>query len=179
MIVRDHNHPTMQYGGSANPPFEHIAYVSGLWNGLTGTATCPDNGLTNFESSSWVYYLSLMCGAQAAALGPYGGSVHFSPPFSDASNFKKLVTAGRGIGNVAAHETGHQISFSKSLSSMDCEGTTDVPCGEPGDYWDPAGLFEYWQNPDWNYIDYSPPIHWLPINVCRITMYLLDKKNCK
>jgi hypothetical protein len=175
-IVKSGASPTMQYGGSNNPQFDHNVFVGGWWRGAQNGDYCPMNGITSDFKHSLVYYLSLMCGAQVA-LGPYGNSSHFSPPTSDTANFQKLVTAiGNAIGNVAAHETGHQLAFNADpfkLTGMDC-GTSVKPCENGED-----AVYEYYMDSEWNYKDWKPPIHWQPSDQCTLEKYLLNSKTCR
>jgi len=108
------------YGGSYNSflLFDHIVYIDGDWYTFDGT---PAPGYTTRGDSSWVFYSNVVNYAEAL-LGPYGKQLlDWTPPLSDAAAMQKLVDAiGRGIGNTAAHETGHQISFTVPLPGMEC-----------------------------------------------------------
>jgi hypothetical protein len=163
-IVSRHQAITNLYGGSSNPTsFEHTIFIDGSWK--TATSLCPSTGLTDTTSYSWAFYLSIMCGAQI--------ELSSRPPFSDTANFKKLVTAiGKGIGNVATHETGHQLAFigpyKYPLLELDC-GTEAKPC-EGG----VNSVYEFYQDDEWNYVDWTPPIHWEPGDKCNLQRYLLN-----
>ena len=171
--------PTSQNNSKSPTPFDHTVYVDGSWQFTNSQSLqCPATGLTKSTSFSWAFYLSTMCGAQVE-LGPYGNSNDFTPPFSDANNFQKLVTAiGKAIGNVAAHETGHQLSFQVNsnkypLTNMDC-GTAAQPCEDNID-----SVYEFIHDDTWNYVDWKPPIHWQPSNQCSLVKYLLNTSSCK
>lgn len=118
-----------------------------------------------------------MCGAQVN-LGQYGKSNDFTPPFSDPTNFQKLVTAiGKGIGTIAAHETGHQFSFVNKciktpVLNMDC-GTEVKPC--QGNI---NSVYEFYHADTWNFID-NPPIHWQPVNQDILATDLLNSASCE
>lgn len=143
---------------SVNPPFDHTAYVDGEWFVKEGPG-CPHPGDTKNPNWSWVFYMSIMCDAQRH-LGPYGNSTYFTPPFSDSANFQKLAAAiGRGIGNTAAHETGHQISFDSRfrLPGLDCgPGSPEGKACDGG----LNSVYEAAEAGGWNYIDWNPPIDW-------------------
>jgi hypothetical protein len=152
----------MLYGGSITPDhFEHTLYIDGQWF-LNEGPGCPHPGKTTNPNWSWVFYMSIMCDAQHN-LPPYGNLAYFSPPFSDAANFAKLAAAiGRGIGNTAAHETGHQIAFSAALPGMDCgPGSTSGRTCEGAN-----SVYEAQEAGPWNYLNnYSPPIQWEPTDL--------------
>jgi hypothetical protein len=162
--------PVMQYGGSANPPFEHTIYVDGSWFDQGTGLTKPGN-----SHYSWAFYPNLLDAAEMA-LGPYGHSVHFTPPFSDETSMLKLLTAlGRGIGNTAAHEVGWQLSqpgaaYDKCLvGGMDCTSNT---CEDPH-------VYESEGADQWKFVDSNPPIHWQSFNQRNIGKYLVNDSTCK
>jgi hypothetical protein len=74
---------------------------------------------------SFIYYPHVLYNAELA-LDPGGGSARFVP-VSHVDYRRLLAALGRGIGNTAAHETGHQLS----LPGMDCgnrEAPDKIPC---------------------------------------------------
>lgn len=167
-IVSSKQKTTILNGGSKSPDnFEHTAYVDGTWFSNEGPG-CPHFGLTKSGSFNWVFYLSAMCAAQRN-LGSYGNSPNFTPPFSDTANFQRLVIAiGKGIGNVAAHETGHQISFSPFKLVMDCgPGSPSGTACENG----VNSVYEAAETGAWAFIDWTPPIHWQPSDVKILEQY--------
>jgi hypothetical protein len=181
VIVRKGYTPVMEYGGSPNPPFAHTVYVDGSWQGAPSGAGCPNAGQTFTNTWSKVYFLTLMCGAQIS-LGAYGSNPRFQPPMSDAVAFKKLVAAiGRGIGNIAAHETGHQLSFQGNFYKYPL---TNMDCDRP-EHFAPAcennvdSVYEYFEPADWDFVSWNPPIHWQSFNACNLVRYFLNSDTCK
>jgi hypothetical protein len=141
-------------GGSDNPPFEHIVYVDGTWFTFDQV---PASGLTQAGSFSWVFYPNIVNGAELV-LGPYKKLPDFTPYFSDIKNMLKLLTAiGKGVGNTAAHETGHQLNFTINLPGMEC-GPSSTDGKECED--DVNSVYEAASQGDWVFLDFSPPIHW-------------------
>jgi hypothetical protein len=176
-IVSKGNTPTMLNNSTTLTPFEHTVYVDGSWRFTDEeNLRCPATGYTSSKNVSFVYYLSVMCAAQVS-LGQYGTSEDFTPPFSDTVNFQRLVTAiGKGIGNIAAHETGHQYSFfTKCITSpvlnMDC-GTEKKHC-----QYNVNSVYEFYHADDWDFLD-SPPIHWQPENQDILATDLLNGASC-
>ena len=168
--------PINQNGNSNNPPFQHAIYIDGSW---AGGAPCPNGGLTTTPQWSRVYYLSEMCGAQfASAMGSYGNSPIFDPPFSDPTNFLKLVVAfGKGIGTTAAHETGWELTFAGSFTNGDQNHypLTEMKCGEAFSCENGVNsVYEYYEQANWNFVDWTPPITWEPTDRCNIERYLLN-----
>jgi hypothetical protein len=92
-------------------------------------------------------------------------------------NFQKLVIGiGKGIGNTAAHETGHQLSFQVykfPLTNIDC-GTDTQPCEGNID-----SVYEFYKSDDWDYVGWQPPIHWQSSNQCNLVKYLLNSNSCQ
>ena len=184
--------------------FEHTVYIDGHWmlssesprSGLVGLdATYPPNGYTTPANRNttdakikWsrAYYLPIMGNAQAA-LGCVGGgqcAAAVSPAYAkgnqdpDKTEFSQLMTAiGRGIGNVAAHETAHQLV---PFDLMDC-----VNSCESQDVYEAAGSTA---NYPWFYSEnafYKLPfsdtpikarLHWGSKVAAAIVDYLLPKK---
>lgn len=168
-IVRKGDVPRMFYGGGPLPYFTHTVYIDGSWFPVgTGNTTFSD---TTF---SWAFYPKIL-GAAETNLGSYGQSSAFIPPFTDSASMLKLMTAlGKGIGNTAAHEVGweiSQISDKYPLPYMDCNEHT---C-EGGDQY----VYESEGADEWKFVDWSPPIHWLPTDKCSIEKYLLNSDSCK
>jgi hypothetical protein len=175
-IIQGHYLPTWLPGGSDNLPFRHTIYVTGVWVPTEATGLgCPINGKTDSNSWSRVYYLALMCGAQFN-LGDYRQTNMFRPPINDKSAMLELVTGiGKAIGNVGAHETAHQLSFSILVPGLDC-GNENKPCQNNID-----SVYEFYKDSEWNYKDVTPPIHWEDNDSCNIQRFLLQDKNlpCK
>ncbi len=137
----------MQYGGSNNPRFEHTVYIDGSW-------FASGEGLTTRGDFSWVFYPKVIFNAEIA-LGPYGQSQDYTPPFSDLLGLLRLLAAvGRGIGNAAAHETGHQIAFTVPMPGMECgpESPVQKPC-EGGI----NSVYEAAAQNVWDFLPYNPP----------------------
>ncbi len=175
-------------GWKANPVspaqgFEHTVYVSGNWHlggdfalkgeptGQTqGVGNCSDTGIC-FTSNVW--YLDIMGYAQQALqFLPPGGKAPLSPtyPPSDptaAAQFVQVTTAiGIGIGNIAAHETGHQLG----LPQMDCSNGVNSACTEDYIYQNgnSSGLANEW------FYGAAPgeKIHWSSDALCTIYKFL-------
>ena len=164
-IVKNKYTPTSLNGGISSPAsFEHSVYVDGTWY-PEGTGNSP----FGVNSYSWVFYPKILAAAQEN-LGSYGQSRDFIPPFTDKASMSKLMTAlGKGIGNSAAHEVGHQLADSRNkyaVEYMDCSGSG---C-QGGDGY----VYESDAADPWKFIDWNPPIQWLPINKCNIAEYLLN-----
>ena len=139
----------------------HVALISGNIH--------PVYGGESFEghSPSWVYYGTAMNAAQ-----PFLQLTQQLP--SDASQtmtadqkaaFDKLLDGlGKGIGNTAAHEIGHQFN----LPYMDCdsppnnsyEGQPAGPtCPGPGDH---KLLYQYFKSEEPMFSKIGLPLHWSP-----------------
>ena len=155
--------------------FHHTVYIVGSWQGTTADSLeCPPDGVTLASSTySLVYYLSLMCAAQIR-LGPYQNSSTFTPPFSDAVNFQKFVTAlGNGIGNTAVHETSNQLAFQTDdnhypmLETL-C-GNSNRPCENEDN-----NVYEYYEDHVSEFVPSNPPVHWEPGDRCSLQRYLLN-----
>lgn len=126
-------------------------------------------GLTSSSGAfSWVFYLAEMCSAQPRD----------APSFSDKSNFEKLLRAiGRGIGNTAAHETGHQINTRRPvLPGMEC-GVDVQGYGYKACEGDVNSVYEYGAVGQWNFVTWDQPIHWEPTDQCIIERWLLNNSN--
>jgi hypothetical protein len=167
----------------AAPGFEHTVYVSSKWwtggdfatkgelTGITGgVGNCNPAGIC---WTSNVYYLTIMGYAQQALqfLIP-GSTAPLSPAYppanpSVAAQLDAVMTAiGTGIGNIAAHETGHQLN----LPQMDCSNGMNPACSEDFIYQNgnSAG-----QANEWFYrIVSGDPIHWSLDARCGIYKYL-------
>jgi len=106
--------------------FTHTAYVVGDWPGDAGQV-----GYSPDLNTSRVYYLKIMGNAQSALSQYEPTLVPFQPvyPPTDAqgeSDFRRLAAAiGRAIGNIAAHEFGHQLAVPKP----DCGNDPTNPAG--------------------------------------------------
>ncbi len=145
---------TTLYGGSDNPPFEHVVYVDGSWFTWNGG---PVPGYTSARTWSRVFYTIVIFNGEEL-LGTYGNLPDFTPPFSDATNMLKLVTAiGTGIGNTAAHETGHQIAYVVPLPGMECGA--EKPCQGGNSVYESAAMGL------WDFPNYTPKITWEPIDI--------------
>ena len=117
------------YGGSYNSflLFDHIVYIDGDWYTYDQV---PATGYTTRGDFSWVFY-SIVLNKAESFLGSYSKNLlDWTPPLSDTAAMQKLMdTLGRGIGNTAAHETAHQISFTVPLPGMEC-GPGSPPPGK-------------------------------------------------
>lgn len=182
----------LSQGWKANPisaaqGFEHTVYVSGLWHtggdfGIVGEPTGQTAGIGNCNdlgvypgicATSNVWYLDVMGYAQQALqFLPPGGNSALSPayPPSDptaAAQFIRVMTAlGTGIGNIAAHETGHQLN----LPQMDCSSGNRPACTEEYIYQNgnSSGLAN-----DWFYgTAPGEKIHWSADAQCKIYKFL-------
>lgn len=160
-------------GGIPEPNlFGHTIYVDGEWfvskPGIRDPGG-PAPGLTQDGSFSWVFYPNVVGNAERF-LGRYMKLPAFTPPFSDTTNMVKLMDAiGRGIGNTAAHETGHQfmLTVGMLMPDMECGPGGPKPC-----YDDINSVYEAATQGEWEYLDnFSPPIHWDPDDVTNLQKY--------
>lgn len=86
----------------------------------------------------------------------------------------------RGIGNIAAHETAWQITFSNTpLPNMECgpgSETLTNPIESPCD----GGInsvYEAASVGDWDFLStWNPPIHWEKTDLPNLQNYLLSTK---
>ena len=172
---------------SATQGFEHTVYVSGLWHtggdfqmkgeplgNTTGLGNCNNNGIyMAICATSNVWYLDVMGYAQQALeFIPPGGNAYLSPTYppsdpSVAAQFLRVMTAiGTGIGNFAAHETGHQLA----LPEMDCSNGLNSACSEDYIYQKGNGSGEA---NDWFYGTVpGEKIHWTLDAQCKIYKFL-------
>jgi len=187
-IVAAKEQSTTLSGGFSNPKsFDHTMYVDGYWQSKAergcppAPQNCDDpaNGYTpGFDNTTWshVYYLPIMKQAQKE-LGSHGTEDltynYFRPPYkpvtdNDKSDFQKLVTAiGRAIGNVSAHETGHQLQ----LPNMECDGSSPYSnrCANDDIY-----VYERYATQTWFFKDMpGVQLHWSDNARCAIEKYLL------
>jgi hypothetical protein len=108
---------------------EHTVFVMGQWSGEGGSGLTPPCIVC---VTSKVYYPVILSSAETAVNSAGGVGTPTYPPVTptDLSNFQTVLRAlGRGVGNTAAHELGHQLS----LPNMDCGHVTDVPSPQPCD----------------------------------------------
>lgn len=106
--------------------------------------------------NSVAYYTMAMFGAQFAK--PSLDSPHFPPTTAtQQSAFRQLLIAiGTGVGNIAAHEIGHQLQ----LPDMDCGQPGHVDCpGPPNNPVDEDFLYEHGAY-DPTYLDIGPTLKW-------------------
>jgi hypothetical protein len=172
---------------SGEAPFEHTVYVSGQWlpPGAypRNNEPYPPAGWTSPANHVWsrVYYLPIMGNAQQAlgyaraAVTPGSPTTAVSPVYSPPpmdqarlAQFNELMAAiGRAIGNVAAHETGHQLP----ILNMDCGEGFDCEAGA-------VDVYEYGEigssESDWTYTDVpGKHLHWSSPSITTIEYYLL------
>jgi hypothetical protein len=185
-IVAAKEQPTMLSGGSSNPKhFDHTIYVDGYWvpkDQRDKDAIFPPYGYTpGFDNTTWshVYYLPIMgaaqteLGSQGQGTDPYQYLRPAYPPTTakDLADFQKLVTGiGRAIGNVSAHETGHQLQ----LPNMECDGTGPYssPCADQDKY-----VYERYATDTWFFTDVpGVQLHWSINARCAIEKYLLGNR---
>ncbi|MGB6387668.1 MAG: hypothetical protein WBD25_20295 [Terriglobales bacterium] len=143
--------------GDPNPPSGEAGFTS-------GRPLLCDLGFCNWNSV--VYYTAVMNGAQSAAPNLYSPAY---PPKTQAqqSAFQSLLTAiGVGIGNVAAHEIGHQFQ----LPDMDCH-TCSTPPNNP----DPSFLYEYYQSEAPMFLDIGFPLSWDTVDTPILNQELFKK----
>lgn len=115
---------------------DHVVNIVGTTNvvanndgaGVTGQ-NCSTLGILSCSWNSVVYYTVAM--NQAQVLVPGLNSPAYPPQTSaQKTAFQNLLSAiGKGIGNTAAHELGHQFQ----LPDMDCETSEqpNLPCNPP------------------------------------------------
>lgn len=146
-IVSRRLKPTMQYGGSNNPAFEHTVYIDGSWVNIG--EPCSATGATIDHRNSAVHYPAMDCGAQMVLAS--------HPLITDTVAMQPLVTAiGIGIGNAAVHETGHQLMYGAPynnfpLEYMDCGNSDYSACLE-------SGVYEYYRSTDLTF-GVPPSVH--------------------
>ena len=129
------------------PKFEHTVYVTGKWytgrdfyqigqvTGYTNpVGNCASSGCATYGTSS-LFYLSIMGYSQKALQFLIPGrtdplSPAYPPSPSDrtaTTQFLQVMTAiGTGIGNIAAHKTGHQLH----VPEMECSIGNNDACPE-------------------------------------------------
>jgi hypothetical protein len=153
---------------------DHIALISGnifTRNGLTFQGLSPSS----------IYYGTMMNGAQAwlqlTQQLPSDASQNMTP--QQAAAFRQmLIGIGKGIGNVVAHEIGHQYS----LPFMDCDDPGDSTLSPPR----PAGppcpadpphniLYEYYQAGPPTFLDAGLPLKWSPPTTTSLRKEFLTK----
>jgi hypothetical protein len=165
------------------PHFEHTIYATSKWwtggdFGMKGEPAGITAGLGNCDGSaicatSNVYYLTIMGYAQQALqFIPPGSTGPVSPMYppsnpSATEQFVRVVTAiGTGIGNIAVHETGHQLT----VPELDCSTPGHDACSEENVYQNgnSSGTANEWF--------YGPvpgvKIHWTLGARCKIYKYL-------
>lgn len=153
-----------------------------------------------------IYYVAMMGEAQTASGHGQGGDcTHdwcgFYPPYppttpGDIAGFPAIIKAiGKGIGNAAAHETGHFLQgvpiplgnrsvfpymdcglANRTASPINCEGgdnfvysfysASGINPVFPSEPTDPSGRFFYVDIPN------RPTIHWGPENDCWLRNYM-------
>jgi hypothetical protein len=169
--------------------FEHTVYVSGKWNlggdfGIQNEVTGDTNGYKCISNHtcpvSNVYYLAMMGYAQIAAdylnnLKDWVSPAYQFPAPTDPSalaqfnrQFNQVITAtGIGIGNIAAHETGHQLA----VPYIDCSSPRN-PTSCPVDY-----MYQNGNGGASNYWFYGSipgaTLTWSPAGNCAIYKFLL------
>jgi hypothetical protein len=168
------------YGGTTSvKTFEHTTFVWGDWPADGRTDVTPY--AVGRPVQSWVYYLSIMGNAQWA-LGNYSGQPtplsppYVSPPMTDQlvkAQFDQLMRAiGNAIGNVAAHETGHQLQVPGMDSDREPPNAT-AAC-EAIDVYQNASSGS---NHEWFYKDVpGMSLHWSQSATSAIQDYLFGKK---
>jgi hypothetical protein len=140
---------------------------------LFAEVVCSSNAPTSRKNISappaWLFYPNVLNDAEFVS-GPYGQLRDYTPPLSDAQSVLKLVTTlGRGIGNTAAHETGHQISFAVPLPGMECGPGTNPPKNcENG----VNSVYESASQGEWDFLPINPPIAWEPTDQKVLQNYL-------
>jgi hypothetical protein len=157
-------------------PFEHTVFVVGDWLGWQGRPPIdlPPNGRTDNNIRSRVYYLPIMAGAEDV-LGlkpPYPPPPLDNDPLKINRDFVSLFNGiGTAIGNVAVHETAHQLTFKLAITGVDCDDpdNLDAPLCQPAD----GPVYERYKASDWFFKSEAPVMHWLPNNVLCLENYFL------
>jgi len=181
---------THSQGGAQVPDQEFRQYVVGTWPTPGTGKSFPSSGSSN------LYYFTFMLGAQDALLNSPNST--FSPPLwpptaqNNASFLTLMKTIGKGVGNAAAHETGHLLAvihppmgsffhINPGFPYMDCgignpDPTGAIHCQNGNNF--VYGFFAANGTPQdpnnessgggsFFYIGISGhPIHWGPDNVC-------------
>jgi hypothetical protein len=150
---------------------EHTAFVVGDWGDQGQTGVLID------LASSRVYFPPILDSAETAVsqLGQLGRP-NYPPSAQDLPAFLNVLkAAGRGVGNTAAHEIGHQLQADVPLPDMNCGNDTSNPDKHPceGNYnfvynfFNGSGYSQDPSNPDgigaqFKYVDVPgiSPIHW-------------------
>lgn len=122
-------------------------------SGLTAASSaCVNFGLL-CNWNSVVYYSVNMFGAQYASTNLYS-PVYPPTTSSQQVALQQLLTAiGRGVGNTAAHEMGHQFR----LPDIDCDRLGRPSCPGPGDS---TLLYEYYAAEAPSFLDVGSPLKW-------------------
>ena len=122
-------------------------------------------GNTNFTgaSSSTVTYQSLMLNAQLALFGTSNYLPYPAKTQAQLSQFNSLIPAiGKGVGNTAAHELGHQFA----LPNMHCDEPNSPPPCPPGTLYETE-----FSSADVLYI--GSPLQWTADDASALTKTLL------
>jgi uncharacterized protein YjdB len=145
---------------------DYTVYIgSNVFSGLSGT--------TNFSDQSFVYYGSLLDGAaQDLNIGfsqlPFASPLNGMTPAQAVAWQNLLAGTGIGIGNIAAHELGHQFE----LPFIDCNKSGSLPC--PGGV-SPNLYYEYYQEGLPDFSDIGSPLQWTTNSISCINQQLLTK----
>jgi hypothetical protein len=131
--------------------------------------------ILNYENpdQSFVYYGSLLDGAaQDLNIGfsqlPFASPLNGMTPAQAVAWQNLLAGTGIGIGNIAAHELGHQFE----LPFIDCNKSGKLPC--PGGV-SPNLYYEYYQEGLPDFSDIGSPLQWTTNSISCINQQLLTK----
>ena len=149
------------------PKASNIVYVVGYFDPSVTNTSAGATSISSdvdAESKSFVLYQNVM---EAGELNLWYDHVPRLPVLafplqspSEVAQFDGLIQAlGIAIGNIAAHELGHQFKVNK----IGCDGSGNLPCPVPAQQ--KPFLWEYYSVsvPQYQYI--GAPLTWLPENI--------------
>jgi hypothetical protein len=154
------------------PSEQHLVYVCANFKHEANKPSTLTGGSTNSGySPSIMYYGSVLIGAQQklglTQLPTADPSLGMTP--GQASAFLSLLKGvGIAIGNLAAHEVGHQFA----LPLMDCDAPGGPACtGNVSHQY----LYEYYSATAADYSYVGPPLTWTAEDTAALTHKLLNK----
>ncbi|MGA8440662.1 MAG: hypothetical protein WB714_20725 [Candidatus Sulfotelmatobacter sp.] len=148
---------------SASAYLDHVVFVTGFFD----RSQNPQSGHTQEGTHySYLNYGNILVGALTALnIQTAQTAVPYPPQTqSQVAQFEALMAAlGKGIGNVAAHELGHQWI----LPQMDCDGS-GPPC--PSGIGNDTYYYEYFNDSaSSDYLNSGPPKQWTARDVLCLT----------